>query len=89
VYYLYQSQPTHAVSFPKIEMRRKFRPYFVDVDEKGVEHNKATKWIYDVLSVIVTTWSLSYIFSSFIVSQTKVNAELDLLKLHKFSWNQY
>jgi lysophospholipid acyltransferase len=49
------------------KMRRKFRPYFVDVDEKGVEHNKATKWIYDVLSVIVTTWSLSYIFSSFIL----------------------
>ena len=35
-------------------MRRKFRPYFVDVDEKGVEHNKPLKWLYDVLSVIVT-----------------------------------
>jgi len=54
---------------PNIEMRRKLRPYFVTVNEKGVEHNKSLKWLYDVLSVIATTWSLSYIFSSFVVSE--------------------
>jgi len=46
-------------------MRRKFRPYFVDIGPDGKEIPRKTKIIYDILSVIATSFTLSYIMSSF------------------------